>query len=166
MISRERPDLVLAIHLQSRGFAFVLFEGWPALVDWGVYDARGADKNARCLHRINSLLESHTPDVFLQDMSKSGTRRSRRIRDLNRDAAELAEQRGILVRMFSRAQVVEYFEELGAEQKQGIAERIARKLPALSLFMPPARRPWMSEDARMGIFDAAALVWVYFHNSD
>jgi hypothetical protein len=167
MISRERHDLVLAIHLQSRGFAFVLFEGWPALVDWGVYDARGAGKNARCLDRIDSLLALHTPDVVVfQDMSEGGTRRAIRIRELNRDAAELADQRGALVCMYPRAQVVEHFEDLGAVTKQGIAETIAKDIRALNLYMPPARKPWMSEDARMGIFDAAALVCMYFHTSD
>jgi hypothetical protein len=115
MTSRQRYDLVLAIHLQSRGFAFVLFEGWPALVDWGVYDARGSDKNARCLDRIGSLLALHTPDVLvLQDMSEKGTRRARRIRELNRDAAKLANRRNIDVRMYSRAQVVEHFRELAS----------------------------------------------------
>jgi hypothetical protein len=79
MIYRRRYDLVLAIYLQSRGFAFVLFDGWLAPVHWGVYDARGADKNVRCLDRIDSLLALHTPDVLvLQDMSESGTRRAHR----------------------------------------------------------------------------------------
>src|ERR1700694_2997306 len=108
MIYRRRHELVLAINLQTRGFAFVLFEGWLSPVDWGVYDARGADKNARCLDRIDSLLALHTPDVLvLQDMSEHGTRRARRIQRLNRHAAELGDERGILVRTYSRAQVVE-----------------------------------------------------------
>jgi hypothetical protein len=113
MTSVKRYDLVLAIYLQSRGFAFVLFESWRALVDWGVYDVRGTDKNARCLHRIDSLFALHTPDVVvLQDMSENGTRRARRIRELNRDVAELADRHNMDVRMYSRAQVVEQFEEL------------------------------------------------------
>jgi hypothetical protein len=166
MISRERHDLVLAIYPQTRGIAYVLFEGWLSLVDWGVYDARAASKNARCLDRIASLLELHTPDVLvLQDMSKSGTGRSRRIRDLNRDAAELADQCGVPVRMFSRAQVVEHFDELGAATKQRIAETIVKHMPALYLYVPPARKAWMSEDARMGLFDAAALAWVFFDSA-
>src|SRR6266853_643141 len=103
MISRRRYDLVLAIYPQSRGFAFVLFEGWLAPVDWGVYEARGVDKNARCLRRIDSLLALHTPDVLvLQDMSEHGTRRARRIRELNRRATELADKRGMIVSMYSR----------------------------------------------------------------
>jgi hypothetical protein len=165
MISRRRHNLVFAIYPQSRGFAFVLFEGWLAPVDWGVYEARGADKNGRCLSRIASLLALHTPDVLvLQDMSERGTHRARRIQQLNRHAAELADEHGMFVRTYSRAQVVEYFSEQGATTKQKIAERIAKHIPALNLYVPPARRPWMSENARMGIFDATALAWMFFHS--
>jgi len=165
MIIRRRHDLVFAIYPQSRGFAFVLFEGWLTPVDWGVYEARGADKNSRCLRRLDSLLAMHTPDVLvLQDMSERGTRRARRIRELNSHAAELAEQRGMHVSTYSRAEVVEFFEEKGATTKLRIAETIAKYIPALNLFVPPARKPWMSENARMGIFDAAALAWLYFHS--
>jgi hypothetical protein len=165
MISRRRYDLVFAVYLQARGFAFVLFEGWLAPVDWGVYDARGAHKNARCLTRIASLLALHTPDVLvLQDMSERGTHRANRIRELNGDAAELANQHGILVRTYSRAQIIEYFEELGTVTKHGIAETIAKHIPALNLYLPPARKSWMSEDTRMGIFDAVALAWMFFQS--
>jgi hypothetical protein len=164
MTFQRRYDLVLAIHLQSRGFAFVLFEGWLAPVDWGVQETRGADKNARCLTRIASLLALHTPDVLiLQDMSERGTLRAARIQELNRRIAGLADQRGILVRTYSRAQVIESFEQ-GARTKQRIAETITKHIPALGLYVPKARKPWMSEDARMGIFDAAALAWMFFHS--
>jgi hypothetical protein len=53
--------------------------------------------------------------------------------------------------------------ERGATTKQKIAEMIAKQIPALNLYVPPERKPWMSEDPRMGIFDAAALAWMYFH---
>jgi hypothetical protein len=165
MISQRRYDLVLAIHLQSRGFAFVLFEGWFAPVDWGVHEARGANKNARSLTRIASLLTLHTPDVLvLQDTSGRGTLRAPRIQDLNRRIAELADQRGIRVRTYSRTQVLDYFAELGAVTKHRIAETIAKHIPALGLYVPPVRKPWMSESARMGIFDATALAWLFFHS--
>src|SRR4051794_6126842 len=119
----RRANLILAIHLQTRGFAYVLFDQSRTPIDWGVYDARGADKNTRSLIRIHSLLEFHTPDVLvLQDMSESGTRRVRRIRELNRRAAELADQRGVRLKTYSRAQVIEYFAEQDAITKQRIAE--------------------------------------------
>ena len=165
MIPQKRYDLVLAIYPQSRGFAFVLCEGWLAPVDWGIHEARGANKNARCLNRINSLLELHMPDIILlQDMSGPEARRAPRIQQLNNRIAELAELRGVIVRKYSRAQVIEYFSDLGASTKQKIAETIAKQIPALSLYVPPARKPWMSEDPRTGIFEAAALAWMYFHD--
>src|SRR6266516_1796515 len=115
MIPRRRYNLVLAIYPQSRGFAFALFEGWLAPVDWGIHEARGPGKNARCLSRINSLLELHMPDVVvLQDMSDRGTRRAPRVQELNARIAELAELRGIIVRKYSRAQGIEYFSDFGA----------------------------------------------------
>jgi hypothetical protein len=102
--------------------------------------------------------------LVLQDMSEGGTRRAHRIQDLNRRAAELADQQGMMVRAYSRAKVVEHFAEQGATTKQKIAETIAKHIPALNLYVPPARRPWMSENARMGIFDAAALAWMFFRS--
>jgi hypothetical protein len=165
MIFRRRHNLVFAIYLQSRGFAFGLFEGWLAPVDWGVHEVRGADKNARCLARIDSLFALHTPDVaVLEDMSERNTRRALRIRKLNRDIAKLAERRGISVRTYSRAELRRSFaRHYDATTKQQIAETIANHIPALNLYVPPARRPWMSEHARMGIFEAAALAWMLFH---
>src|ERR1700730_9487939 len=159
----SKRNLIFAIHLQTRGFAYVLFDEARIPIDWGVYDARGADKNARSLIRINALLELHTPDVMvLQDMSERGTPRARRIRELNRRAAELADQRGVRVKTYSRAQVIEYFAEFGAGTKHTIAEAIAKQIPALGLYVPPARKRWMTEHVRMGIFDAAALAWMFF----
>jgi hypothetical protein len=44
-----------------------------------------------------------------------------------------------------------------------MAEVIARHIPAFKLYIPPAKKPWMPEHLRMGIFEAAALAWMYFH---
>jgi hypothetical protein len=151
MKCRKRHDLVFAIYLQSHGFAFVLFEGRLAPVDWGAYDARGADKNARCLACIGSLLALHMPNVqVLQDTSDTGTRRANRIRALNAEIAELAHSAAFLVRTYSRAQIAEQFEQFGSVTKHGIAEA-TKHIPALVLYLPPARKPWISEDSRMGI---------------
>ncbi|MGY4282627.1 hypothetical protein ACVWXO_001847 [Bradyrhizobium sp. LM2.7] len=106
----------------------------------------------------------HTPDVLvLQEMSEKGNRRATRIRKLNRDVTEFADRCGVLVRTYLRAQIIEQFDEFGVTTKQGIAQTIAKRIPALMLYLPPLRKPWMSEDARMGVFDAAVLEWMYFH---
>ena len=146
------------------GFAFTVFEGWLAPVDWGVRHARGVDKNERCLRRIKSLFVLHTPDILLlQDTSDGGTRRAPRIRQLNSRIVELSETFGVVVRAYSRRQVLECFAHRGATTKQMIAETIAKHVPALKLYVPPARKRWTTEDVHMGIFDAAALAWTHFH---
>jgi hypothetical protein len=57
------------------------------------------------------------------------------------------------------------FAEFGLPNKHSMAELIAKHIPALEHYLPPPRKPWMSEDARMGIFDAAALALVFFQRA-
>ena len=166
MIPEKRPKLVLAIYFHTKGFGFVLLQHWFSPVDWGTPELQGKDRATRCLKHIDALIALHTPDVLvLQDTSKTGTRRAPRIRALNRQALQLAKRRGVPVRTYSRAQVLDYFEEFGAQTKHRIAEIIAQHIPALSLYVPPPRKPWKAADPRMGIFEAAALVWTYLQST-
>jgi hypothetical protein len=67
--------------------------------------------------------------------------------------------------MYPRTELRESFAcDYGATTKQKIAEAIAVEISALGLYLPPARKAWMNEHERMGIFEAAALAWMYFHN--
>jgi hypothetical protein len=164
----QRQKLVLALYPQTRGFAFILFQGWGTAIDWAVQDIRGLDKNARCLKRIKALFELHSPDlIVLEETAKDGTRRAMRIRHLNRSIANLAEQQGIAVWEYTRSEVRSSFAKAyNATNKRMIADVIAGEIPDLSLSIPPARKPWMSEHVRMGIFEAAALAWMYFREVD
>ena len=115
--------------------------------------------------RLREDVGQDLPVLVLQEMLEGGTRRALRIQKLNRDIAELAERRAIVVRMYPRAELRESFAyHYGAMTKQRIAETIATHILALNLYVPPARKPWMSEHARMGLFDAAAFAWMYFHD--
>lgn len=163
MNSRRRHDLVLAIYPNARGFAFVLFEGPLSPVDWGIIEVRRKSKNAGCVRRIRAIFGRYTPDVLvLQDMSESGTHRANRVRRLNRAIEEFAVARHVPVVAYSRAQVRECFAESELATKQSIAELIAKRITAFERFLPPPRRIWMSEHARMGLFDAAALALTFF----
>jgi len=110
----------------------------------------------------------HTPDLLvLQATSESETQqRAPRIQELNARVAELAEECGIFLRSYSRAQILAYFARYGVSTKQTIAETIARQIPALNLYVPPAQKAWRGEDPRMGIFEAAALAWMYFEEAN
>ena len=167
MTQTSRYNLVAAIHLNSRGFGFVLFEGPLAPLDWGVAEARGKPKRETLLARVDALFARYQPNVIvLQDMSERGTHRPHRIRHLNEEIVEIAERYGFPVLFFSRAEVRQCFAYMGAVTKDTIAAAIAKHIPAFERFLPPPRKLWNSEDARMGIFDAAALALTFFDVND
>jgi hypothetical protein len=160
---KNRYHLVGAIYLNSRGYAFVLFEGMLAPVDWGIVEVRGKDRRPRSMQKAGAFLARYLPDALvLQDMSRTGTHRTHRIRRLNDDIAEVAERHCIPVLTYSRTEVRRCFDHLGAVTKAQIAGEIVRRIPAFERFLPPPRKPWMNEDARMGLFDAAALAVAFF----
>ncbi len=155
---RQRYDLVLSVSLTIRGFAYILFEGTHTPVDWGIHDARGQKKNANCLAKIAALVERFRPDLLvLEDSEHLSSHRSGRVRELSKDLCAFAKGHGIPLRHISRQDIREAFAPLNAQTKDEIAAVIVEELPVLVRYLPPTRKPWMSEDARLGLFDAAAL---------
>ena len=166
MKARARYNLVLAVYPSARGFAFVAFEGPFSPIDWSAREIRGRHKNQHCLISVSSLLERFRPDVLvLQDTSSTGTRRAHRLRELNTEIRDLAEERGIPVFAYTRAQVREAFAPFGLTTKHFIAETIAKHIPAFDRYVPPPRKPWMSEDPRMAVFDAVALALTFLRST-
>ncbi len=160
----RKHNIVMAIHLNARGYGFAVFEGHLAPVDWGVVEVRAKHKRVQLLERVRSQLEQYVPDVLVvQNMLDPYTRRSHRIRRLNALIIELAEDMCVALVSYSRGEVRKCFAYLGAVNKDRIAAAIARHIPEFERFLPPPRKVWMSEDARMGIFDATALVLTFFH---
>lgn len=161
---RKYP-LVLALYPTTRGFAFALFEGPLSPYDWGVSHTRGPFKNERCMKRIATLTLRYSPDaIILQDTSETGTYRAARIRRLNACIAEWAEDKGVPAFAYSRRQVRLCFPSMMT--RQGIAEHIAKHIPALSRYLPPTRKIWASEDPHMSLFDVAALALTHYQLTD
>jgi hypothetical protein len=161
----QHHKLVLSIYLSARGFAFVLFEGPLAPYDWGIHEVRGRSRNARCIRLVERVLERYEPDALvIQDTSASGTRRAPRIQKLNLAIGEIADAWGVPIYAYSRVHVRQCFAAPNFPTKQTIAEAIARHVPAFERYLPPPRKPWDSEHARMGLFDAAALALTFFHS--
>lgn len=163
MSSPSQFVFVIAIYPNTRGIAFVVFEGPNSLIDWGTRGARHSRNPMRILEAVTSLFESYWPAILvIQDGSVFESRRSERLRTLNDAVAELAETRGVPIRSHSRAEVRDEFAHIGAHTKAAIADAISTRIPALGYHLPPPRKPWMSEHARMGVFDAAALALTFF----
>ncbi len=160
----RRYLLALSLHLNTRGFAFVLFESPLAPFDWGTPEIRGARKHERCLRKIMTIINQYEPEALvLQDMSEQGTRRTRRIVNLNAAIRALVKSRETPVFEYSREIVRETFlQQHGVTTKQDIAEIIAKSIPAFERYLPSPRKPWQSEDSRMGLFVAAGLGLVFY----
>lgn len=149
---------ILAIAPSTRGFGFAVLEGLDTLADWGVKSVTG-DKNAQSIVKAGELISHYEPDIIaLEDCSPKYSRRSPRIRRLGRRLVTLARNQKIKVALFSREKIRETFFGNGHGTKQARAKILAQKFPdEIGFRLPPKRKPWMSEDYRMDIFDAVAL---------
>jgi hypothetical protein len=160
----QRYDLVLAFYPNARGFAHVVFEGPFSPVDWGITDVRGKGKTRRCLDRLGVLLERYRPDVLVlkqMPIAANGTKNA----NLLNLTAELAQRKAIPTFSLSRKQIQDAFASIGTTSRYAIAETIARRIPMFAPLLPPVRKIWNGEDRRMGLFDAAALVFTFFKSS-
>ncbi len=158
-----QQPLVMAIFPNTRGFGYAVFEGIFMPVDWGMKDARD-DKNARCLKEIKLLIQFFRPSIIvLQDCTVPLSRCSKRIASLIRSITELALNEDVVVKLYSRRDIRTCFANYGARSKDEIARAIAKIMPEFAPRVPPMRRLWMSEDYRMGMFDAVALAFTYYH---
>ena len=153
---------VLAVDPSTRGFGFAILEGPNRLIDWGVKETK-VNKKRRSLRFIAELIHRYQPSVLVvEDYTGKGSRRCRRVRELIEDISKLAVQQKIKVRNFSRLKVKQAFSESGTSNKYEIAIAIAKRFPELAPRLPRFRKPWMSEDYRMSIFDAVALAITFF----
>jgi hypothetical protein len=91
---QERYEFVSAIFLNTRGFAFVVFEGELAPLDWGVVEVRGTRKSEKNLARIEKLLARCRPQVVVLQKLLPTDPRPERIFDLNGAVAALARRGG------------------------------------------------------------------------
>jgi Holliday junction resolvasome RuvABC endonuclease subunit len=162
-MTRRREIRVLAIDPATRGFGFAVLEGPDRLIDWGVKETK-TDKSRRSQRLIADLIDQYEPAMLvLEDYAGKGSRRCARVQHLIDAISELASQKNVRVKRISQGDVKRRFRELGAVTKYEIAVAIAKRFPELSPRLPRFRKPWMSEDYRMSIFDAVALGIACFH---
>jgi len=155
--------LVLAIDPAPRGFGYALFEGPQKPLDWGITEVR-FQKNKRSLDHVKKLISFYEPEVVvLEDCTGEKSHRCARAQDLIDQISSYADIQNIEIKKYSRARIQEVFSISGARTKHSIARKISEWLPVFSVRTPPERKPWMSEDRRMNIFDAVALALTYYY---
>lgn len=153
MLSSFEPSRLIALDPTRRGFAYVILEVPHNLVDWGVVHAEGA----ACVKRLEQLLGKYVPEKFvIEDYTTSEYRRSQMVKDFLWSLEMLALVKGMGACRVARKAVRQRFAEHGTS-KQAIAKLLADMFPELRPRLPRARKPWMSEDKRMNIFDALSF---------
>ena len=151
---------IVAIEPSSKGFGFAVLECPARLVDWGV--VRVKDRNhADGLKRAEILIARYQPDVVvLQDDGTRGFRQGARSRALIRMVRTLASRRHIRTRCIQWRTVREAIVPTGHATKHSVAAAIASRFPELASRLPPPRKPWMSADERLTMFEAVAFAVV------
>ena len=157
----KRQPIVLAVVPCYRGIAFVTFSGPWLPIDWGIKWTE-AD-NPRGVRAVRELIDGCRPDVLVfEDYGGEGSRRGKRIETLLDAIKELAREKKIATRQYSRAQIRDCFVEDGAFTKYEIAQIIAQQYPRLVPLLPPKRKIWLAEHPNMYIFDACSFALTYF----
>ena len=152
--TRHTKQRLMAIALSSKGFGFCIFEG-ESLLDWGNREIKDGDKNDKCLAKIEKLIAQYQPAILTMQ-NIAGSRRTPRIKKLSRDIIALAKAHRLKTSLVSEKQISAAFG--GESTKHQRAEIITARFPdTLGLSLPPKRKAWMSEDARMDIFKATAV---------
>lgn len=158
---------VLAIDPTSRGFGFVVLEGSTRIIDWGVKSSRSTtiDKEIQLLAKVRDLIQHCQPQcIVVEETRGQQSRRCGRVRLLLGTVRNMAVWDGIKSQNIASDEVKRVFGTFGATTKHEIACVIAEQLPDLAPFLPKVRKPWMPEDYRMAIFDAAAMALTYFYS--
>jgi Holliday junction resolvasome RuvABC endonuclease subunit len=162
-MSAPYRSLTLAVHPSTQGFGWIAFEGPFSPYDWGVTYARGREKNAICLRRVEKLIERLTPETLVLEAFEEGSSKRRtRIANLGRAMVALAIDRGVEVAVYSFNDVRSCFTHLGARSRWEIAEAIARQQGAFAHLLPKKRRSWETESGRLTLFCAAALALTHY----
>lgn len=167
MAKAAHPRRVLAIDPTTRGFGYVVLEGSTRIIDWGVKSSRSTtiEKEIQVLSKIKDLIRHCQPQcIVIEETRGEQSRRCGRVRLLLGTVRNIAVWEGIKSRNISTDQVKRVFGTFGATTKHEIACVIAEHLPDLAPYLPKVRKPWMPEDYRMAIFDAAAMALTYFYS--
>ena len=158
-------SIVLSIYPNVSGLGYAVFEGALIPVDWGIKTAR-QKKHTTLMRHTESLLHLFKPSTIILPARSAFVHGSERLVKVAVDIEKVAMSCGAVVRWYSRTEIRQHFSHYGAQSKDAIAAAISRLLPEFEQHLPPPRKIWMSEDYRMGIFDAVALMLAHYGVGD
>ena len=151
-------ERVISIYATSRGFAYCVFDGVSALVDWGIKHVGQSAKNEQSQRLIEQLIIRFDPHcIVLEDTEDASCKRSSRVKHLYRQIEKFADRASLECYAYQWPVVFEVFKRGNPRTRHDIAVMLAEILPNISRRLPPKRKIWLPQDPRQALFDAAAL---------
>lgn len=152
----HRHARAIGIAPSSNGFGFAVLEGGVRLLDWG-WARLHSNQDEELLVRVQALVQRYGPtSIALEDVSgtRKGARAARRIDAITR----VAKQRHIECDLVPRIQIRHATGLSDKVSKYEVAQAIMTTFQELETLLPPPKEAWQSEDKRMSVFDAIALL--------
>lgn len=156
MKDRDHRLRILAIDPTPKGFGFAVLERGGRLVDWGVARV-WATSEMEFVARVDAIISMYRPALVIVPEIPAEPHRARSARRVSAVSAH-ARARGKQIVVMPPSEVKAAF----PGTKHARAELLATQFPELQPWLPRIRRPWMTEDERMHIFDAVSLIVTMF----
>ena len=144
----------LAVDPTSKGFGFAVIEVDLFLVDYGIARV-WSPRQRKFIDNAYGIVEKYRRVMIVLPSINSAKARRRTRAKVVELAAHLRLHHHT-VAVLPRDIVLKTFESSGTT-KHEIAIAIANAYPALTSRLPRKRRPWMSEDESMNVFDAVCI---------
>lgn len=152
---------VLAVDPTSKGFGFAVIEVDLFLVDYGLARV-WSPRRREFIDKAYGIVEKYRPVMIILPRVGPAKERGRTRAKVSALAAHLRLHHYAVV-VLPREIVLKTFGPSGTT-KHEIAVAIAKAFPELTSRLPRKRRPWMSEDESMNVFDAVALALTVLSN--
>ncbi len=160
-MTRQPTRRVLGVDPSTRSVAFAVLDGPDFLFDWGTKSTGKAD-SARALQVIGALVERFQPQILaIEDCNARGSRRCPRVRMLLDDLASIVPP-SVTIQRISVRRLASASEKGHTQTKYQRALDLAKRFPELQPRLPRFRKPWMSEDVRVNVFDALGFALACF----
>ena len=154
---KELPKRILAFDPCHRGIGFVVLESGNRLVDCGVYRIANLQRDTVSCPLRSLILRYQPSHIVTECTEAAATRRGSRAKTIVEAVAAVGKESNSPVSRYSIAQVRVVFSRWKVGKKSARAAILVNNFPVLRMYLPPRRRPWMSEDPRMAIFDALSF---------
>ena len=143
---------IVGVVSTTHGFAYAVTEGPRHLVASGQRAASPSLSDA--VRRFGNVISKARP-LFVAFDRDSGQRKGRRGRQFVRAVSAVCEAHGVMLIAIGRTEIRRLSKQ-GRPSKWDIGDIVATWFPEIASKLPPRRKPWESENDRIGIFMAIA----------